>query len=387
MRNGSLAGLTTAALLWSIVSSASAQQIDEATLHVRLFNPDAEGGYVVRVGADVHGLAGAHDMLRVDVKQGGRTLASSTCSPNEIGPTRARFECSTESAPRLTATGRVTIDLVYLDDARESARVLRTVDADVRGYPFWVRDEGSRHVVGTMYQLDGSTLLGTAFATMEHPELSQTTAEETQRVRLYTAFAGTYEGFDSTLRCRVGDERIPDIEVSTLAFGEIEVDEWTSPSAERRRIGWYRARLEMNGLWWGRHIPGASAGFSGEPVFLGDHPGLWSCDMRSEGAVLRTFRFRVDADGRIAPHAAEADPALPRLLPGEHLVDVRIPGASPRDAYLEPASIRAGYLYGVPWPSVPAIAEMLAALPPARGSSAPSARAGGGGASSRRGRR
>jgi hypothetical protein len=143
----------------------------------------------------------------------------------------------------------------------------------------------------------------------------------------------------------------------------------------------------MNGLWWGPNVPGASAGWSGPPVFLGDHPGLWSCDMRSEGVVLRTFRFQVDAQGQIVAHAAETAPGMPRMIDGLHMVDVRFPATNPRDAFFDPAAIRAGYQYGIPWSSPAAVAEMLGALPAAAGSSAPTGRAGGGGGGGARRRR
>lgn len=381
MRNGWLTGLTVGAAVCLGASGASAQAFSEASLQVRLFNPDPEGGYTVRVDGEFYGLANPHDRVRVTVRQGARSLATQLCTIDDRNGTYARIACATDDQPRMTATGVLTIELAYEDDVAETTTVVRTVSANVRGYPYWVRDDGSRHVMGTMYQLDGGSLVGSAFAYMSN-------RDDTPRVQLYTAFAGTYQGFDSTLRCRVGEERIPDVEVSTLAFGEIEVDEWQSPEAERRHVAWYRARLEMNGLWWGRAVPGASAGWSGPPVFLGDHPGLWSCDMRSDGVVLRTFRFQVDAEGLIVAHPVEAGAGMPRLVERLHVVDVRFPASNPRDAFFEPATIRAGYQYGIPWPSSDAVTEMLAALPAANGSSAPTGRAAAGArAGARRARR
>ncbi|MBX7194126.1 MAG: hypothetical protein K1X94_18880 [Sandaracinaceae bacterium] len=373
MRQRWITSLGVAAMVWSGAEAASAQAFSEASLQVRLFNPDAEGGYQVRVNGEFFGLANPNDRVRLTVKQGQRTLATQLCTIDDRNGTYAHLSCDTDQAPRMTATGAVSIELAYEDDMQETTTVVRTVNANVRGYPYWVHDR----VVGTMYQLDGGSLVGSAFAYMSH-------RDDTPRVQLFTAFAGTYEGFDSSLRCRVGEERIPDIEVSTLAFGEIEVDEWTSQEADRRHVAWYRARLEMNGLWWGPNVPGASAGWSGPPVFLGDHPGLWSCDMRSEGVVLRTFRFQVDAQGQIVAHAAETAPGMPRMIDGLHMVDVRFPATNPRDAFFDPAAIRAGYQYGIPWSSPAAVAEMLGALPAAAGSSAPTGRGGGGGGARRR---
>jgi hypothetical protein len=386
MTKGKLVGLGIAAVTWLGAAPAWAQAVDEATLHLRLFNPDPERGYAVRVAGDFHGMRSPQDGLRVEVKQGGRTLASRECAIDERVGTRARFDCATDDAGLLTATGPVVVELHFRDDQAETTSLVRSLAVEVRGYPYWVRDEGARHVMGTSYQIDAGSLVGTAFVRMDHAELQQTSPEESQLLFFYTAFGGRYEGFDSVLRCRVGEERLPDFSVSTLAFAEVEVDERLGPDAEIRHVSWYRARLDVQNLWWGQRLASDGNGYAlGDVVFLGEHPGLWSCDMRSEGAVLRTFRFVVDASGRVAPHALETSPGAPPMTSGLHVVDVRFPSPGTRDAFFEPGAIRAGYQYGTPWPSA-AVAEMLAALPPAAGSSAPTAR-GASGRSGRGGRR
>ena len=387
MRNGvmamakvvAVAPLACAAVM-SSATAAEAQTLNEATLYVRLHTPDPEsGGYAVRLDAEVRDIASRQDRLRIDVKQGARTVVSQVCAPNELARTSAGFQCTTADSGLITTTGAVTIEVQYMNDVAETTTLLRSMNVNVRGYPYWVHDDDrGRPVIGTTYQIDAGSLVGTAFAYMREDD-------DRRPLQLFTAFAGTYEGFDSTLRCRVGDQRIPDVEVSTSAFAEVQVEEWTSQQAERRRIAWYRARLEMNGLWWGPHVEGASAGWSGAPVFLGDHPGLWSCDMRSDGAVLRTFNFMVDAQGNVVPHGLEASPAMPRMIERLHVVDVRFPATSPRDAFFDPVAIRASFQYGTPWADPSAVSEMLAALPPANGSSAPTAR--GGAAAGRRARR
>lgn len=380
MRNG----LRQMLKVWAVASLAcaatsvvgptpvEAQTLNESTLHVRLYTPDPEnGGYAVRIAAEVRDLASRQDRLRIDVKQGSRTVVSQVCAPNELAPRMGRFECTTGDSGLITTTGAVTIEIQYMNDVAETTTLLRSLNVNVRGYPYWVHDDDrGRPVIGTQYQIDAGSLVGTAFAYMHQDD-------DQRSLQLFTAFAGTYEGFDSTLRCRVGEERIRDVAVSTSAFAEVEVEEWTSSQATRRRVAWYRARLDMMSLWWGPRVEGASAGWEGEPVFLGEHPGLWSCDMRSDGAVLRTFRFMVDAQGNVVAHGLEASPATPRMIERLHVIDVRFPVASPRDAFFDPAAIRAGFQYGTPWADPSAVSEMLAALPPANGTSAPTARGGG----------
>jgi hypothetical protein len=359
----------------------AAHYLDETTLHVRLWNADPEGGYQVMVDAVVYGVGSSQDAVRVDVKQGSSTLVSTRCGFDARDGDAGQLSCRTDGSRRLRQTGNVTIELAYVDDVAETTTVMRTLRVNVRAYPYWVRnDDRNRPIMGAMHQIDGSDLLGTAFAYMVSPNLRQTQADESQRMQLFTAFSGTYSGYSAVLRCRVGEERIPDREISVYNYNDFGVDERLSPTSDTRRVGWYRTRYEMQDLWWGTriNIPPSGTGYdTTNVVFLGEHPGLWSCDVRSEGNVLRTFRFDVDAQGRVMPHALEAAPATPRMLNGLHIVDVRIPSPSPRDAAFDPAPIRAGWQFGTPWAVPAAVAEMLRALPAASGSSAPSAARGG----------
>lgn len=380
--------LAPAAPAHAQTTAPTRRALDETELNVRLFNPDPEGGYEVMVDAIVYGVTSSQDAIRVDVRQGRTTLVSTRCAFDERDGDAGRLSCRTDESHRLRATGAVTVDLVYLDDVAETSAVLRTLQLNVRGYPYWVRDDDrGRHVMGTMYQLDGSDLLGTAFAWMEHPSLVQSDTNESQRVSFYTAFSGTYDGLDAVLRCRVGEVRIPDLEVSTRDYADFGADERLSPTSDIRHVGWYRTRFQIQNLWWGPRLPMPASGSGYDPtnlVFLGEHPGAWSCDVRANGAVVRTFRFEVDVNGRIAAHAIESAAGAPAMIGGLHLIDVRIPSPSPRDVAVDPAAIRAGWQYGTPWLVPTAVAEMLGALPPAQGSSAPTGAGARGGARARR---
>lgn len=370
-----------------LASSAEAQTprrfLDETELNVRLWNRDPEGGYQVLVDAIVYGVGSNQDAIRLDVKRGSTMLVSTRCNFDAIDGDAGRIVCRTDEEHRLDTTGAITVDMVYLDDVAETSSVIRTLRLNVRAYPYWVRnDDRGRPIMGAMHQIDGSDLVGTAFAWMEHPSLRQTQTDESQTVSLYTAFAGSYDGYNPVLRCRVGDVRIPDRNVSVNNYADFGVDERVDSTSDTRHVGWYRTRYSMNDLWWGTRIPLPPSGTGYDPtniVFLGEHPGLWSCDVRADGAVLRTFRFDVNAEGRIEAHAIEAAPGAPGMLNGLHIVDVRIPSPSPRDAFFDPAPIRAGWHYGTPWGIPAAVAEMLGALPAASGSSAPTAGRGGGG--------
>lgn len=372
-------------------ASAEAQArhfFDETELDVHLWNPDPEGGYVLDVNGVFYGVGSSQDAIRVDVRAGSRSLVSTRCGFEAIDGDAGLLRCRTDEGHRLTQTGTVTVDLVFVDDVAETTTTVRTMSLNVRSYPYWVRnDDRGRPIMGAMYQIDGSDLLGSAFAYMTNPSLRQSEALEPQVMQLFTAFSGSYDGYDAVLRCRVGDVRVPDREISTRNYADFGVDERLDPTSDTRHVGWYRTRYEMQNLWWGTRIPLPSTGTGYDTtnvVFLGDHPGHWSCDVRSSGSVLRTFGFDVDAQGFVVAHGVEAAPGFPGMLNGLHVVDVRIPSPSPRDAAFDPAPIRAGFQYGTPWGAPAAVAEMLAALPAAMGTSAPTGGRGGRGGRGRR---
>ena len=358
---------------------APVRMVDESELYVRLWTPNHETGYVVRVDATVYGVTSSQDAIRLDVKQGRRQIATVRCPFRARDENAGQLRCETSRDTPLTATGDVTVDLVYVDDVAESTEVIRTLQLRVNAYPYWIRSDGSRQIMGSDWQIDGADMLGTAFAYMQSPSLQQTEANEPQAMSFYAAFSGSYSGRSAVLRCTAGGTRIPDRTVSMSSFGDFVGEERLSPQSEIRRVGWYRTRITVQDLWWGTRIeiPASGTGYNtAETVFLGQYPGLWSCDLRSEGNVLRTFRFTADAQGRVVPHAEQSGPGALRMLPGLALIDVRLPSPNTIDTIVDPAAIRRASQFGRAWTQPDAVREMLGALPPALGSAAPS-RAGG----------
>jgi hypothetical protein len=353
-------------------ASVPTRALDESGLHVYLWSSSPETGYVVRASTGIHGVTGANDAIRVDVKQRDRTLATRRCPIQRTSGAWGRFECEVGSDAPLTATGELTIEIHYVDDVAETTALLRTLAVNVVAYPYWVRSEGRRQIMGNSYQIDGSDLLGTAFAYMVDPGSDMTSLDgRTHDVQFYASFSGQFTWRSVMLRCDTADGVRIDRRLSIESISDSSATERLSPTAELRTVGWYRAKLESIDLWWGRPFPLPDGV---DIVFLGEHPGLWSCAVRSEGQVLRTFRFVVGDDGRIVPHAEETGAGAMRMIPGLHLVDVRLPSPSPMDAAIDPAAIRRASQYGRPWSSPEGVREMLGALPPASGSIAPSRR-------------
>jgi hypothetical protein len=96
---------------------------------------------------------------------------------------------------------------------------------------------------------------------------------------------------------------------------------------------------------------------------LRDHPGRWTCDLRSNGKNVRRWAWTVAANGALEPHAEQR--AGLNLGPRAILVETTIPADGGLDERTNPAEVRAGGFYGRPWTSD--IARTQAAAVPAIG--------------------
>lgn len=81
-----------------------------------------------------------------------------------------------------------------------------------------------------------------------------------------------------------------------------------------------------------------------------DHPGQWECQWLDNGELLRTFRWKVDNDGKLVPHPEQKKGLT--LNPGAILVETLIPeGGAKFDGRLVPDAVKEGGFYGWKWKS------------------------------------
>lgn len=330
--------------------------LDETETYLRLWTPSPSGGYVVRLETIVYGVTGRADATQMVVKQNGRALVTQRCAFGSRDDNAARLSCATPDSNLLTATGELTIELSYIDDENDRTEPLRTFVVQARKYPDWIRGDGRRVTEwGGRYQILAHDAIGTAWFWHTNPGTTQTEAHESQSVRIYTAFAGDparFRGSVYSLRCTVNGTRLPaDIEARIGSVNSLTEISERPNMQDTRMVQWNRTYFEMQQLWWGRRVPfpASRAGYNTENTrFMADHAGAWSCDLRMDGTVLRTFMFTVGADGRVAAHAEQTGAQAYRQLGGLSLIEVRLPANSPADEYIDPAAIRASFQFGQP---------------------------------------
>jgi hypothetical protein len=331
--------------------------VDEADLYFTLWNGD--GGYKFRVHARVFGVGDNADAVRIDYTQGGKTVAQQRCKLAREGTDQGVMRCDYEGK-LLTTTGNIVANLIYVDDQDGKEYLLRTLKGKVATY-YWQKKKS--------YQLVPDDLLGSAIA------WHRTTADELHRgeheLKFYFWAARGFGGTEAKLRCSVDGKRQPDVEVF-LSAGSENIEMEDDSTGKDVRYKWSPMTLEIRHLYFGtkeeaeaaRHHPFAD----GERA-LADLPGAWDCDLRLDGAVIRQFKFAVSDKGRIL---SQWQPTQGMLMPSEAYLHITLP-KTPWDDRVRPDAIRAGFAYGMAWPSDAAIKSQLKLLPGASGFPEPGA--------------
>jgi len=311
----------------------------------------SDAGYRPRITTYVHGVTSDADAVRFEVMQKGKVLVSQRCPVDGLDKERARVSCTFDGKP-LTATGDLTAQLVFIDDKAEKEYLLRELKLKVQAFTFVGR---------TGYQVVQDDTLGEAYIWQKQ------IGSRFEDYMLYGYFwTANNETFAGKLRCTVAGAKTPDIDVSTDT-GKVVVEALDNASGEERRTKWNQTTLRFEHLWFGKRDEVIKFRDSGgdykDHRFLGDNPGDWACDLRKDGAVVRTFRFHVNDQGRIDPHPAQSAAGAPMLRPGVAMIDVRLPAKNTFDLRVRGAAIKGSMAYGMPWPKHDSLKEMLAAAP------------------------
>ena len=311
----------------------------------------SDDGYRPRIVSQIHGVTSDADAVRFEVMQKGKVLVNQRCALKGLDKEVARVECTYEGKA-LKVTGDLTAQLVFIDDKAEKEYLLREFKLKVAAFTFVGR---------TGYQVLQDDTLGEAYLWQKQ------TGDRFTDYSLYGYFwSANGDSFAGKLRCTVGGAKTPDIDVSTDT-GKLMVEALDNASGEERRHKWNQNTLRFEHLFFGKRDEVIKFRDSGgdykDTRFLGDNPGDWVCDLRKEGAVVRTFRFHVNDQGRIDPHPAQSVAGAPMVRPGVVMVDVRLPAKNTYDLRVRGAAIKGSMAYGMPWPKHDSLKEMLAAAP------------------------
>lgn len=332
-------------------------------------------------------------VLRFEVRRGEERLSGARCR-SYVGPlsgppeTPLTMITATDCEDReaiIRGAGELTIVWWFVDGVTDAERELATHRVIVREVP--VYDRGlPPHPISPRVVLDRHSEVLSAFiveAVYEggvgfagfFPRFTATSRRDNHVYLVFNASPSESAGLQSaSVRCRLDGQPV-ELANSRVLRSET-LDETTSASmpvegattsADSIRPEYVRFHRYSVLLPLTVETPGANLRV-GTPL----RSGTWECDLRDDTAVtLRTFRFVVGMDGRVAPHAEETEGGL-SLGPGIHLVDTVIPGDHPLDARTDPTALARAF-YGRGFRSaagralsVAPIGDPLPAVPAAR---------------------
>lgn len=320
---------------------------DPAELKFRLAEARTENDkgitarYRVKADGLVVGTIARNDRLNLTWRAGGKALTTIECKIDGRGD-QAPFHCDGEQ--ELDAFGDLTAELTYVVDADDRVIPLSTHALKVGRFWTWYERNGKR-LHFSRYQLIPLDLLGSAIAYHGDDHRGRV-------VEIYTwaSYANGQTTELTGLRCAVDGKRVVDGQLSAVYDTAVEAADWRDPKDDQRVPQVGRLVLSTISLQWGTAAD-LDRGYqpmhdAGDLVLLGEHPGDWSCDLRAKGTVVRTFRFKVGADGRVLPHPEQR---AGLELPGsEAMVDVIVPETAP-DLYVDPTATKATGFWGQAW--------------------------------------
>ena len=300
--------------------------------------------------------------FKLVLRQGHHTLAQARCVGTR-NATEGMYvdDCGTHAADwiggdvRLSVTGDVQVDVLYVDGQTDAETPLRTYTVNLQSAAR-VREgnftpDAPRFYVSAPGRMLDTILRMTPPRTKPYLHVSDYQGTSRANVEMIlttstTDLASSLGSPNNSLRCTVDGAPVA-IELDQAAGGGTPNRSYavgrrrpTSGNELVEEVHDFRRISVVLPITFGAQRR------AGAPA-LEDHPGVWQCDLVQSGQTLRTIRFTV-RDGAILPHAEEG--ATLNFGLGAHLVDTWIPGAElAADQPLDRAALRGGGFYGRAW--------------------------------------
>jgi hypothetical protein len=339
--------------------SAATVLLDDGMTSVSLENGSSDKvlGYGFRVKGTLIGQAGDKDVITVDWRQGGKSLARARC---EIEPRHNTFACKSPDQ-NLKALGAVEAHVAHVSDETDTAQLLRVLKFSVVDY----RRPYLKNTTAPHAQVDAHGLLGAATASIDETRfVAPLTLRFWRAVPPSTIGSGGLDSID--VRCFVDGKRLTGDFVANLEK-EAFLDRIGYPvktkdgSSTTYEIAPYRLEFrKVVRLVAKTPDDEKRASLGSDTVQLQKNPGAWTCHLRSAGELVREFRFQVAADGTLVRHPEEdAEPRL-NFPKGTVMAEVSVGTPAQFDHTFSTDAIKKGSWFGRPWSK--AASKMLGSL-------------------------
>lgn len=360
--------------------------------------PNPKSDWTLKASYRVWGTFADRSVLRYFVKQKGKTLGEVRCetrsSYNKVQknglPHLVTTNC-TDRNLKLREPGEYQLEWHLIDGASDADTLLGTDTLTVRAAPRYDLGSTTRPWYPAMYPDRNGELLSSVlyqrksgFSNYVAP-LEQVRLKEAEGLDVVVQAAPAYSGDDVTrgshVRCRVDGQGV-DLKTPwsfgpssgtttdevwvTTTRGILAEAETPNPSGNPRLN---KDPILFRTFYVQLPLVAAAGPAVNSYTRIGNHPGKWECDWRNDQSrTLRTFRFTVDAEGKVAPHEEQTAHGL-SLAPNAVLVDTVIPGDDPLDVRTLPASLTTSAFNGRGLKS--RSAQELAKAVPAKGTPLP----------------
>ena len=333
--------------------------IDESSAYIRLLT-QGKDGYRFVAQADIAGVGSSGSVARLDWTQNGKVLATAKCARIDNGSgadMTVSVTCEYDGKP-ITAKGAVDAQLIWADDTDSKDYLIRDFKVTPTTYG------GGQ---GVIWQIVPDDLLANAYVLH-----AKTTHEDNGKPAFkFWIATSPVSRKDWMLRCTVDGQKIgDDFAVSTKSASphgdqQIEADVVPAKGA-RTTYHWEHISVIPNVLKYGT-ADADSKNKSKTTQYLADHAGQWSCEVRTDHDAVRTFAFKVNADGMIESTAMQAGAGAAPLMPDVALIDVTLPKDDKFDRRVRPAAMKKSRGFGLAWPNDPSVKTVQATFPPASG--------------------
>ncbi|MBM4376500.1 MAG: hypothetical protein FJ095_15570 [Deltaproteobacteria bacterium] len=360
--------------------------------------PDPKSDWTIKASYRIWGTFPARSVLRYVVKQKGKALGEVRCETRSLynatmkngRPHLFSVDCTNRNL-KFREPGQYELEWHLIDGDTDADTTLGTDTMTVRAAPRYDLGSTTRPWYPVIYPDRNAELLSTVlFQRSEGSSgylapLESPTLKRRDGIDLVVQAAPAYSGNDATrssyLRCKVngasvnlktpwadgpsGGTTTDGVWVSS-GRGVLAEAETPNPSGNPRVN---KDPILFRTYYLQLPLVAAGGAATTEYTRVGNHPGKWECEWRNgESRTLRTFRFSVGENGRVAPHQEQSEHRL-SLAPDAVLVETVIPSDDPLDERTNPGVVASGAFQGRGFKSASMLA--LAKAIPAKGNPLP----------------
>lgn len=326
--------------------------VDESSTFVGLLTQS--DGYQWTVSAVVTHWDKSASPVRLDWTQGGKVVATVKCNRDYgayQGTSTARCEYRGKA---IKAAGLIDAKLIMTDDEDGKEYLLR--DFKVTAAKF------SANAGQPIWQIVPDDLLATGYAHHIHSN-----REGNGKVGFVFWNSAVLNGIDGQLRCTVDGTKLDDMQgtfdhVAGNSGDEDIMADIIPAHGPRLVYHWTHHEFIVQRLFYG-----TDEHKENDAVVLGQHAGVWECDIRKDHEVVRHVKFTVDGSGMIQSAAMQQGKGAVPLVDDIAWIELAVPKASKFDQRVRPDAMKKSRGFGLPWPDDPSVKAIHAAFPPASG--------------------